>query len=344
MDQVGRARGRAQTAWSRRDFLKLVGAAAFLATLPWPGPARGGMLGSLFAGRSRETLPITPNDEFYVTSYRSPPTLRIKEWRLAVSGLVSSPLTLTYDALLSRPSRSQIVTLECIGNTVGDAYIGTAVWEGTSLADLLGEARVDPRSHDVVFRAADGYSDSLPLSRALAGDVLIAHRMNGVPLPEGHGFPARIIVPGCYGMKSVQWLTHIELVEHDYKGYYQRKGWSEEAIVKTMSRIDVPVHGDRLTGSEIVVRGIAFAGSRGVSGVEVSLDGEGRWRPAALEPPQSAASWVLWSYRWRDPSPGYHELTVRATDGQGKLQTDFQEGPAPDGASGLHSITFKVTP
>lgn len=108
---------------------------------------------------------------------------------------------------------------------------------------LLDEAGVNGSAYDVVFKAADGFSDSIRLQRAMAGDVLIAHRMNGVPLPQGHGFPARVVVPGHYGMKSVQWLTEIEVVNYDYKGYYQRKGWTDDAIVKTMSRIDLPGHG-----------------------------------------------------------------------------------------------------
>ncbi len=342
MDAVTRSRRSLKGGWSRRDFLKLTAGLALASALPWPKEGHAGLLDPLFGEPARETPPITPNDQFYVTSYRSPPTIRVNQWRLMIRGLVSEPKTLTYEELLARPTAAQTVTLECIGNAVGDEYISTARWEGVPLNALLEEAGVDPQAFDVVVRGADEYSDSIPVSRAREGDVLVAHHMNGVPLPEGHGFPARLIVPGHYGMKSVQWLTDIELVAHDYKGYYQKKGWSEQAIVKTMSRIDLPVHGDRVPGKDYTIRGLAFAGLRGIQRVEVSTDGGHVWEPARLDPPLSPAAWVFWSYPWRVRKSGYHELTVRATDGSGTLQTDFEQGPAPDGASGLHRITVKV--
>jgi DMSO/TMAO reductase YedYZ molybdopterin-dependent catalytic subunit len=249
---------------------------------------------------------------------------------------------LDYAQLLARPTVSQIVTLECVGNTVAGEFISTAEWEGISLHTLLEETGVNKKAYDVVLRAADGYSDSIRLDRAMAGDVLIAHKMNGVPLPQGHGFPARMIVPGVYGMKSVQWLTEIEVVEQDYKGYYQQKGWSDEALIKTMSRIDVPGHGATVHGLTQLVQGLAFAGTRGIRLVEISTDGGERWHPAALAPPLSPASWVFWRYEWSAPGPGRYQLIVRATDGTGTRQTSTEQDPAPDGASGLHEITVAV--
>jgi DMSO/TMAO reductase YedYZ molybdopterin-dependent catalytic subunit len=174
------------------------------------------------------------------------------------------------------------------------------------------------------------------------GDVLVAHTMNGVPLPRGHGFPARIIVPGIYGMKNVQWLTEIEVVAQNYKGYYQQKGWSDEAIVKTSSHIDVPGHGGVLKGREAMVQGYAFAGTRGISRVELSMDGGESWREAALEPELSPFAWRFWRYRWELPPPGRHSLVVRATDGTGRMQFSEEQAPFPDGAAGLHEITVTV--
>jgi DMSO/TMAO reductase YedYZ molybdopterin-dependent catalytic subunit len=209
-----------------------------------PVTASAGILDRLFAPQPRRlTKPITPNEDFYVTSYRSPPTIRLNEWSLSFNGLVERPKTLTYEQLVDNSSVSRIVTLECVGNTVGGEFISTAEWTGVPLQFLLEEAGMNGQAHNVVFRAADGFSDSIRADRAMRGDVIIAHTMNGVPLPAGHGFPARAIVPGHYGMKSVQWLTEIEVVDQDYEGYYQQKGWTEEAIIKTMSRIDVPGHG-----------------------------------------------------------------------------------------------------
>ncbi|MEO5954631.1 MAG: molybdopterin-dependent oxidoreductase [Nitrospiraceae bacterium] len=142
---------------------------------------------------------------------------------LSIKGLVERPFTLDYAQLLAKSTVSQIVTLECVGNTVAGEFISTANWEGVPLKSLLEEAGVSATAYDVVFRAADGFSDSISLDRAMAGDLLIAHRMNGVPLPQGHGFPVRVIVPGHYGMKSVQWLTEIEVLDRAYKGTINKR-------------------------------------------------------------------------------------------------------------------------
>jgi DMSO/TMAO reductase YedYZ molybdopterin-dependent catalytic subunit len=315
---------------SRRDLLKLAGGAAVAAALPVPSYA--GILDRLLHAPPKLRPALTPNDEFYVTSYRSPPDIRIDQWSLSIKGLVGKPVTLTYPQLSARPVLSEIVTLECVGNGVAADAISTAQWEGVSLKALL----------EVVFRAADGYSDSIPLSCAMTGDVLVAHRMNGVPLPRGHGFPARIIVPGIYGMKNVQWLTEIEVVGQDYKGYYQQKGWSDEAIVKTSSHIDLPGHGGVVKGRESMIQGYAFAGTRGIRQVEVSTDGGETWNAAVLEPELSPYAWRFWSYRWNLPKPGRYSLQVRATDGTGRLQITEEQAAFPDGAVGLHEVTVTV--
>ncbi len=331
--------------WSRREFMTLAGGLALATALPGPSSAVAGVqevLGRFFSPPKRVTPAITPNEEFYVTSYRTPPSVRVNQWSLTVKGLVRKPLNLAYPDLLARPTVKRIVTLECIGNTVGGEFISTAEWEGIPLQALLEEAGLAEGAFDVVFRAADGYSDSIRLEQALAGDVLVAHQMNGVSLPEGHGFPARIIVPGVYGMKSVQWLTEIELVAEDYHGYYQKKGWSDEAVIKTMSRIDLPVLGDTIRTGDYVIQGLAFAGTRGIHKVEVSTDGGDRWQPAQLAPPLSPFAWRFWSYQWEIPAPGSYTLLVRATDGEGKVQTADERPPAPDGASGLFEISVRV--
>jgi len=310
--------------------------------LPLPASSLAGVLDKLFHAPAKPRPAITPNDDFYVTSYRSPPDIRVDQWSLAVTGLVERPLTLTYPQLLARPAVSEIVTLECVGNGLAADAISTAQWDGVPLKSLLGEAGASAQAADVVFRAADGYSDSIPFPRAMSGDVLVVHTMNGVPLPRGHGFPARIIVPGIYGMKNVQWLTEIEVVEQDYKGYYQQKGWSDDAIVKTSSHVDVPGHGGVLKGREAVVQGYAFAGTRGIIRVELSTDGGESWREAALEPGLSPYAWRFWRYRWELPPPGRYSLVVRATDGTGRVQSSEEQAPFPEGAAGLHEITVSV--
>ena len=329
-------------ALSRRHVLK-ASAVATLLYLLQPFNASAGFLDRLLGQQGKKfTKPITPNEEFYVTSYRSPPTIRLNDWSLSLKGLVERAVTLTYEQLIEKSVVSRIVTLECVGNTVGGEFISTAEWTGVPLRSLLEESGISDQAYDVVFRAADGFSDSIRLDRAMAGDVMIAHKMNGVPLPQGHGFPARVIVPGHYGMKSVQWLTEIELVPNDHKGYYQQKGWTEEAIVKTMSRIDAPGHGTTVRGFQQKVEGLAFAGLRGISQVEVSTDGGDHWVPANVAAPLSPYAWIFWNYDWTVPAPGRHTLVVRATDGTGSLQTAVEQDAAPDGASGLHEITVTV--
>lgn len=327
---------------SRRRFLLGAAGLALAAGLPAPRRADGDVFERFLGPSAKQATAITPNDEFYITSYRSPPTVDAGTWELAIKGLVERPLTLTYPNLLAKPSVTEIVTLECVGNGVGGDAIGTAAWEGVPLKTLLDEADVSAAAYDVLFRAADGYSDSIRLDRAMAGDVLVATRMNGVPLPRGHGFPARIIVPGIYGMKSVQWLTEIEVVGQDYMGYYQKQGWSDDATVKTLSRIDFPRHGDTLEGPAYTVRGLAFAGARGIRQVEISTDGGQRWASASLADPLSPYAWRFWSYRWTIPTPGRYTLTVRATDGAGCMQSSDERGPFPDGATGLHEVTVRV--
>ena len=322
--------------------MKVAAGVAALGVLSPPGRAFAGLLDALFGKPARLRPAITTNDEFYVTSYRSPADVRIESWTLSIAGLVAHPLTLTYAQLLARLSSKQIVTMECVGNGLAADAISTAEWIGVPLKGLLEEAGLQDGGVDVVFRAADGYSDSLPLLRALQGDVLVAHQMNGVPLPRGHGFPARIIVPGLYGMKNVQWLTEIEVVAEDYRGYYQRQGWSDRAEVKTSSHIDLPGHGASIQGPSYTIQGYAFAGTRGVSKVEISVDGGERWQPAMLKPPLSPYAWVFWEYPWAILAPGRYVLQVRATDGAGRVQSSLEQEAFPDGATGLHEVTVKV--
>ena len=329
---------------SRRTFLTMAGGLAMATTWPSPKQSIGSMWGQIFGSRSREVSPITPNDEFYITSYRTPPFIVVEDWTLTIKGLVKSPLTLTYSQLLARATHSEIVTLECVGNGVAGEAIGTAEWEGASLKALLEETGVDTTAFDVVFRAADGYSDSLRVERALIGDVLVAHKMNGETLPLGHGYPARIIVPGVYGMKSVQWLTEIDVVPRDYKGHYQKNGWSDTATVKTMSTITDPQDGDTIQyETSKVIKGFAFAGTRGIRTVEITTDGGHMWGPAMLKPPLSSNAWVFWTYEWEPHRQGDHRMLVRAIDGTGQLQSSTDHAPFPNGASGIHEVIVTVS-
>ncbi len=185
---------------------------------------------------------VTPNDRFYEVSknWFSNPSLDADAWRLKVAGLVRKPVTLTYAELQELPAVEEYATLKCIGDPVDGKAMGNALWKGVRLRDLFeGAGGADPKATELILRAADDYSDSFPMDKALADGTILAYRMNGAPLPKDHGFPARVIVPGIYGMKNVKWLTALEPADYDYKGYWEKKGWSDVARYHTISRVDV---------------------------------------------------------------------------------------------------------
>jgi len=211
------------------------------------------------------------------------------------------------------------------------------------LRDVLERVGLAPGVVDVVFRSAEGYSDSIPVAKALEDTTLVVFGMNGRALPIEHGFPARIIVPGIYGMKNVKWLMGIEAVDRDYQGYWMVRGWSDEARVKTQSRVDVPAGGVVSSRGEgpAKVGGVAWAGDRGIQRVEVSEDEGLTWRLAVLKRELSPVAWRLWAADLA-PGGGGRQLLVRAVDGRGEIQAAKRTRPHPDGASGYHRVRLEV--
>jgi DMSO/TMAO reductase YedYZ molybdopterin-dependent catalytic subunit len=280
--------------------------------------------------------PVTPNQRFYVVSKNvlGDPALDAGSWRLEVRG--RRTLLLDQARLLGMMDAGQYQTLECISNEVGGDLVSTARWEGVRLASLLAAAGIEAGHRYAVFQAADGYSDSLPLDVARDAGTIVALRMNGSILPQPHGFPARLLIPGRYGMKNVKWLTSIELAQADADGYWQQRGWSKDAVAKTMSRFDLPQPGRPHPERPIRLGGVAYAGRRGVTAVQVSVDG-GPWQEADVRPPLSTFTWAIWTLDWL-PAPGRHRLRVRAVDGDGTVQPPGRDQPIPTGASGYHEI------
>jgi len=287
------------------------------------------------------TPEITANNDFYnVDIDITKPSVNPNTWRLKVGGLVEKPFELDYRHLQSEFNVVEMAsTLSCISNDVGGDLVSTAVWRGVVLKDVLQRAGVRPGAVDLIFRGADGYSDSITLEKGLQEDTLLAFGMNGVALPKENGFPARIIVPGIFGMKNVKWLTAIEVTDYDYQGYWQKRGWSDEAFVKTQARIDTP-GGNATTSSPATVAGVAWAGDRGINAVEVSYDKGKTWLPTTLKRPLSPNSWRLWATEVT--GKGDKEVRVRATDGTGTPQESHRTYSHPDGASGQHSTTFTL--
>lgn len=287
---------------------------------------------------------ITPTAKFYTISIAMfDPSVNPRTWRLKIHGLVEKPLSLTLDDLKAMPAYEAYVTFLCISNEIGGRLIGNALWTGVALQDLLAMAGVKEGARKVVFRADDGYSTGVPLERCLRPQTFLAYAMNGDALPREHGFPLRAVIPGYYGMKQPKWLTEIEVVDHDYLGYWEERGWADEAVVKTMSRIDVPPHRGRVPLTGEVIAGVAFAGDRRIASVEYSIDGGQTWREAQMKPALSPYTWVLWGANLELPHEGEYVLAVRATDGQGHKQDARVAEPLPDGASGYHKLRIKTT-
>jgi hypothetical protein len=196
---------------------------------------------------------------------------------------------------------------------------------------------VKPGALEVVSTSVDGFADSVPVADAMAPTTIIAYGMNGTMLPRAHGFPARILVPGYYGMKQPKWLGSVQVVDQPFAGYWEQRGWIKEAVVRTMSRIDTPKGHSTVDGS-VVVAGIAFAGDRGISRVEVSTDSGHTFADADLRTPLSEFTWRQWKYRFA-PRPGSETIiVVRATDGTGATQTSAVRPPEYSGATGWHGV------
>jgi len=289
---------------------------------------------------------VTSNDQFYIVSKNlfSDPTVNGDTWSLTVDGQVDKALTLSYQDVLAQPMKQQYESLMCVSNEVGGQYMSNALWEGIPLMDLLQRAGVKPGATKIVFHAADDYTDSIHLTKALEPTTLLAVRMNGVTLPQGHGFPIRMLVPGIYGMKHCKWLTRIEVVNYDYQGYWQQRGWSDPAPVRITARIDTPLTGSTAQANRTsYIAGVAFSGNKGISEVDVSTDAGQTWQPAILKQPLSGITWVLWELAWQPPKAGSYTVVARAIDLEGNVQDPTEEPPLPNGSSGYHSIILNVS-
>ncbi|HEY6737532.1 MAG TPA: molybdopterin-dependent oxidoreductase [Actinopolymorphaceae bacterium] len=286
----------------------------------------------------------TPNPVFYrIDTALSEPLVELADWRLRIHGMVDRPMTLTFDDLRRRPAVNRWVTLACVSNEVGGSLVGNALWTGVPIADILREVGVRERADALKSTSEDGWTCGTPLSALTDGrDALLAYAMNGEALPVEHGFPVRMVVPGLYGyVSATKWVVDLEVTRFDrFQAYWTTRGWSEQAPIKTASRIDVPRQGAVVSAGRVVVAGVAWAQYRGISRVEVRVDG-GPWQQARLAGQPTKDAWRQWTFDWQAP-PGEHRLAVRATDGAGATQTGALAPPAPNGATGWHSVDVTV--
>jgi DMSO/TMAO reductase YedYZ molybdopterin-dependent catalytic subunit len=286
---------------------------------------------------------ITPTERFYVVSKNLvDPTLSANGWTLEIRGLTDRPRRFSYSDILAMPSTDVYATLECVSNSTGGDLISNTRWTGVRLTDVLKQSGLHPDGKWIVFRASDGYEESLPFEVAQLPTTLLAYNMNGATLPSKHGYPLRVLAPGNYGMKNPKWLTTIQGSAQPSNGYWEHQGWNVESGIKTTARFDTRPR-QATAGNAVQLGGIAFGGNRGVSQVELSTDGGSTWKPVSMSRPLSKATWVLWTGSWVPERSGKATLAIRATDGEGQVQIPDLHEPYPTGATGYDIIQVQVS-
>lgn len=288
---------------------------------------------------------VTPNRDFYrIDTALVVPDVAPDDWELRVHGMVEQEVRLTWNELLALPLREAPVTLSCVSNEVGGGLVGNAVWLGYPIRELLARARPLADADMVLSRSIDGFTASTPLG-ALTDDrdALLAVGMNGEPLPLEHGFPVRMVVPGLYGyVSATKWVVELEVTRFDRdRAYWTDRGWSEKGPIKLQSRVDVPRHGATVAAGPITIAGMAWMPHTGVSAVQVQIDDD-PWQDAELGWDASTDTWVQWQLTW-DAKPGSYRITCRAIDADGNAQVFERRPPAPDGATGWHTVLVEVS-
>ncbi|CAB4743150.1 unannotated protein [freshwater metagenome] len=286
----------------------------------------------------------TPNEEFYrIDTAIVTPAIAPEDWSLRIHGMVEREVVVTYQDLLDQELSDAWVTLCCVSNPIGGPLVGNAWWSGVRIDGLLEQAGVLPGADAVLQTSEDGWNCATPLAALTDGrDALLAVAMNGEPLPIDHGFPVRMVVPGLYGyVSATKWVVDMEVTRFaDVDAYWTQRGWGELGPIKTASRIDVPRSGASVPSGTVQVGGVAWHQHTGISAVEVSLDG-GPWQPMELGRVPSDDTWVQWGGSI-EVGPGDHLLRVRATDGDGIVQTPVERDVLPDGATGHHVVDFSA--
>jgi DMSO/TMAO reductase YedYZ molybdopterin-dependent catalytic subunit len=290
-------------------------------------------------GTRAEFTPV--EDHYRIDINTRPPVVNGDTWRLRFIGLVDNALELTLDDLRNNyEAMHQFVTLACISNNIGGDLIGTQRWTGVSLKRVLEDVGLQAEATHLKITAADGFDEVVSLDTVNADErVMLTYAWDGLPLTEGHGFPLRIYIPNHYGMKQPKWIDAIEAISQWQEGYWVRRGWDRDALMRATSVIDTVAVDDPIQSGNttlIPIGGVAHAGDRGISKVEVRVD-EGEWAEAMLRAPMSDTTWVIWRYDWPFEE-GEHTFTVRAYEGDGAAQIEAVAGVRPSGATGYHHV------
>ena len=287
----------------------------------------------------------TPNEAFYrVDISLVTPRVAVDGWTLRIDGMVDRPIELSFTDLLALPMVERDITMTCVSNEVGGPYVGSARWLGVPFSEIIARVGVREGVDQVFSYSSDsGYTCSTPYAAVNDGrDAMIAVGMNGVPLPDANGFPARMIVPGLFGFVSAtKWLERIEFTTYaERTAYWTERDWATDAPILTQSRIEVPKSLATLDPSKPVIAGTAWAQHRGIEKVEIRID-DGDWQPVQLAASAGIDTWRQWWFAYDGPA-GRHSAQVRATDATGKVQPERRTKVFPDGAHGWHQIQFSV--
>lgn len=285
------------------------------------------------AEKSLDVAGIEPlvSEDFYTVDIKQvDPRVDESNWSLSVTGAVEQERTFDYRTIREMDPEHRFVTLRCVSDLVNAKLIDNALWTGVPFSAVLDGT--DPRGEYVLLHAADGYSVGFPL--AAIEDGFLAYGMNGKILPRGHGFPLRALVPGHWGETNAKWLEEIEITDELVDGYWETRGWEGTGPVHTVAKIHAVNRG---ADGRIEVGGPAYAGTRGVSGVEVSIDGGDTWRAAQLSDPLPGDDvWRHWRYEYDSPDRK-HEVVARAIEADGTVQRRKPSDPFPEGATGYAS-------
>ncbi len=343
----------------RRQFLIQLGGATALLTItgatlnlvrsnstPAPAPLAAGNEKVLALPNANDPLIPAPGtrpeytrqrDHYRIDINTIPPTVDEATYKLQIGGLVENAEPITLGKIRSYPPMHQYITMSCISNDVGGDLIGTTRWTGVSMQRILELVKPKPEATYIRIEAADGFFEYVEIAAIRADErVMLAWAWDDEPLTIPHGFPLRIHIPDHYGMKQPKWITKMEFVDSWQPGYWVQRTWDRDARVKATSVIDTIAQPQTVNGRKVVpIGGIAWAGARGISRVEVQVDG-GAWQPAQLRAPLSDKTWVIWRYDW-DFTAGEHTFAVRCIEKDGTPQVEAEAGSHPAGATGLHS-------